>query len=173
MQDTEIWKDIPGYGNRYQASNLGRIKNVSTGNVLKGELTRGYRRHEFWDLKTKKAKREFAHKLILLAFVNNYENKPCCNHKNGIRDDNRIVNLEWCTHQENIIHACRSGLSKIGSQRGWSKITEADAIEIVRLYRTGMKQKDIKKLYPLAQSGICKIINGRKWTHATKIGDGK
>ena len=52
----------------------------------------------------------YIHRAIALAFIPNPENKPCINHKDGNKLNNSIDNLEWCTHQENMIHAGKTGL---------------------------------------------------------------
>lgn len=62
--------------------------------------------------KNNKVKNFQVHRLVLESFINNIENKPCVNHKNGNMLDNRLYNLEWCTYHENSIHAVKTGLIK-------------------------------------------------------------
>lgn len=70
---------------------------------LKLRIVQGYTRTCLY--KNKKRHDEFVHRLVAKTFIPNPENKPEINHKNGIRNDNRASNLEWCTQSENVKHA--------------------------------------------------------------------
>ena len=131
----EIWKDVVGYENIYQISNLGRVKalerpvNNRAGKrfekILKYRISeRGYCITVL--SKEAKSKKCFIHRLIAQAFIPNPENKLEINHINGIRHDNRIENLEWCTRKENMVHAFSTGLNrgKIGEDNISSKFKE-------------------------------------------------
>ena len=101
--DNEIWKDIPGYEGRYQASNLGRIKSILRGEtrIKKTRLDRyGYLQVciNINGTQCNKA----VHRLIAKAFIENLNNKPQIDHINGIKTDNRVENLRWVTNKENM-----------------------------------------------------------------------
>src|SRR5690606_25014255 len=105
----EIWKDIKGYEELYQVSNLGRIKSMNynhTGNskILKGSKHKqGYVRVSLW--KNKKSKSFFVHTLVAKSFIKSSYEGLEINHKNGIKHDNNVDNLEIVTHQENVKHS--------------------------------------------------------------------
>ena len=96
----EIWKDIKGYESIYQVSNLGSVKRVSTGRILKGGTdSMGYRVVSLRKNPTQKTKT--VHRLVAEAFLPNPDNLPCINHKDENKQNNRVDNLEWCTYSYN------------------------------------------------------------------------
>ncbi|MDE5507724.1 HNH endonuclease [Elizabethkingia meningoseptica] len=109
------------------------------------------------------------HRLVAEAFISNPENKPCVNHKNGNKHDNRVENLEFVTQKENIHHAIVSGLkvNAPGSSNGMSKLTEAQVKEIRKKGNNKYKgyQQDLAKEYKVNQPAISDILLRKKWKH--------
>jgi len=98
-----IWRDIPGLEGRYQASRAGQIRSARTRRVLRpGVCLNAY----LMLVLGGKACR--VHRLVASTFLPNPDGKPHVNHKNGVRADNRAVNLEWVTPSENHLHAHRA-----------------------------------------------------------------
>lgn len=113
MIKNELWKDIIGYQGLYQISNFGNVKSLKynhtkTEKLLKPELSRGYLQVTL--CKNKDVKRYKISRLVATFFIPNFEKKPFVNHINGIKTDNTVENLEWCTASENMIHAYKKGL---------------------------------------------------------------
>ena len=101
----EIWKCIKGFEN-YQVSNYGRIKSLNyrqTGKsgILSSALDKrdGYLRVNL--CKDGKKYPKLVHQLVSLAFIPNSNNLPCVNHKDEVKTNNNVNNLEWCNHKYN------------------------------------------------------------------------
>lgn len=115
----EIWKDVIGYEQIYQVSNLGRVKRVGKNHLCnlkyQGEyyLTaydngKGYLRIKLSN--NGNSRRVMLHRIIAEAFIENPNNYPCVNHINANKKDNSILNLEWCTQSQNCLHAVSLGI---------------------------------------------------------------
>ena len=100
-----VWEKIESFDN-YSISNEGNVRNDSTMKYLKQHLNnKGYPMVNLW--KNNKGHWKTVHRLIAIAFIPNPEGKPCINHIDGNRNNNKIENLEWCTHSENQLHRSR------------------------------------------------------------------
>lgn len=105
----EIWKEVIGYEGLYQVSNFGRIKKRN--HIFKQYKDRvGYLNVVLTKNQIRKTKK--VHRLVAEAFIENKENLPIINHKDGNKKNNSIDNLEWVTYKENSIHAVKTGLIK-------------------------------------------------------------
>jgi hypothetical protein len=104
----EIWKPIPGYEGKYEASSLGRIKSVPRKHQLKeiimtlDDHNSGYKVVKLRGLLG--YKKCFVHRLVAKAFIPNPMNKEIVNHKDLNRWNNTLNNLEWLTQSENVRH---------------------------------------------------------------------
>lgn len=100
----EIWKPVVGYEGLYEVSSLGRAKWLKHNKILKPFLMQ--KRYLMVNLsKEWIVKNITIHRMVVKAFIPNPKNKPQVNHKNWIKTDNRLENLEWCTSSENHLHS--------------------------------------------------------------------
>jgi hypothetical protein len=184
MEESEIWKDISGYEGIYQISNLGRVKSLSRytkngGGVLclrkETFLThslsaKGYHRVKLYK-DDGKIKHTFSiHKLVALSFLDNSHNLPEINHKDGIKDNNRKSNLEWCTRSHNIRETYKLHLRPENTYKGsgnkMAKLTEEQVLQIRERYSKGeIFQTELAKEYHVVHSLIGMIINRKIWNH--------
>ena len=101
----EVFKDIAGYKGKYQVSNLGHVKSLNYNGTGKEKILKhtetndGYYRIHL--SKNGKVKSYYLHRLVGQAFLENPDNLPEINHKNELKSDNRVSNLEWCTRRYN------------------------------------------------------------------------
>lgn len=120
----EIWKDIEGYEGYYQISNLGNVKSLAR-NVIRSDGVIQPYKERIMDKRVstdgyyiakltvnRKSKSIGIHILVARHFIPNPDNLPEVNHKDLDRKNNRVDNLEWCTHQDNVRYSWERGRYK-------------------------------------------------------------
>lgn len=156
----------------FAANALGEVKNLKTGNVLKGSVTfNGYRvigkRVEGVSTSI------FAHRIVADAMIPNPYNLPVVNHKDGDKLNNNVSNLEWCTQSHNLKHAAENGMLNTknrlrGSDCNLSLYTEVKIREVCSDLEMGMRNVDVSAKHGIPCSYIKEIKNGSSWKHVSK-----
>ncbi len=121
-------------------------------------------RYGYWIVrisKNKVRKSIKVHRIVAMAFLDNPNNYPIVNHKDGNKENNHTSNLEWCTVKQNNQHAVDIGLrTKFNNN---CKLSEADLPKIIKRHESGESQLLIAKSYGVSQGAISNIITGRAW----------
>ena len=115
INNVEEWREVVGYEGLYKISSKGRVKSYqgrhNKPKILKmSTTTTGYKKIELTKNKRKKSLK--VHRLVAEAFLPNEENKPYVNHIDNNPLNNDVMNLEWCTQKENMVHSAIYGNHK-------------------------------------------------------------
>lgn len=155
-------KRIIGFDN-YLIHSSGIVENTKTGRLIYGSLdSYGYVRTNL--SKHGKPKSVLIHRIIAIHFIDGYSDGLEVNHKNGIKVDNRIDNLEWVTGRENKRHAYKIGLHKSRSKYPPNKkLTQDDVVIIKERLKRKEFQKDIALDYSVSPAAISLIARGISW----------
>lgn len=165
METNEQWRDVHDCDG-YEISNLGRLRSVIYRHrwgvkwrihVLKPR----YDRYGYLYAALGAGRYRKIHRLVAAAFIRNPDGKPQVNHSNGIKDDNRVENLEWVTNSENHKHAHRIGLCRPNAV----KLKESQVRDIRRLLSDGARScADIARSYGMSRHAISAIKTGETWS---------
>lgn len=182
----EVWKDVVGHEGFYQVSNLGRVKGVTrqiwvkpskispNGHFItvkekllnptkvKGERGCFYERVTLWNHHV--GRQTGVHIIVCEAFSGPRPEGHLACHEDGNGLNNKSDNIYWGTPAQNTADAIRHGTQVCGSRTPWSKLTEANVVEIRRLGGS-MTQREIGEMYGVAQPRISRILSGEQWRH--------
>lgn len=162
MSVVETFVKIEGFEN-YEVSNLGKVRNIKSGRILKPQLRNGYLRHYLYE--DNKPKNLLLHRILATAFIDNPEGKPCVNHIDENKLNNDLSNLEWCTAKENINHGTRT---KRAAEKHFKKVIQLDLNDNILNVFESIKQAGQETGVPRSNiSGCCnekrKSAGGYKW----------
>jgi len=165
----EEWKAIPGI-ETFEVSSKGRVRrslnapkaiNTFPGRELIPDDSSPYLRVSLRS--GGKLYRECVHRLVARAFLGSAPKFAHVNHKDGNKRNNAVENLEWCSPQENVKHAWKSGLCQpvVGEHHGLSKLTDRDIEVILSAKLRGVSQREIAKVFNVSETNISSICLGK------------
>lgn len=167
----EEWKPVVGYEGWYSISNLGRLRRDMPCHTGTG-IRNGHRHTQTGYVavvltRGGKAKPSKIHNLVMAAFVGPRPAGLVINHKNGVKTDNRVTNLEYVTPRENVLHSIAVlGNACKGSANGNASLVEDDVRKIRLLYATGnFRQVDLAAQFGVPQVQISQIVLRKQWKH--------
>lgn len=166
METEEIWKDIIGYEGLYQVSNLGRVKSLSNNFSRKEKILKNHKNSGGYLRvvlnKNRKAKRYYIHRLVSEYFIDNPNNLPQIDHINTDRTDNRVENLRWVTHKENMNNPLTiDKINKINKKSSKPIIQFSKDGEFIRKWDSAM---DAQRELGIKQGGISECCKEKRKT---------
>lgn len=173
--ENEIWKDVPGYVGIYQVSNYGRIKSLSrhiyrkNGQISKLQekiLSPGIDKYGYYIVVLCNGKKETKtiHRIVALSFINNPNNLPEIDHKDGNRKNNKVENLRWVTRKENAnnpISILRYSHTAKQIQNYKYLMKSVKQIKDGKVIAEYESMRDAERKTKIAHSSIKKTITGK------------
>ncbi len=174
MEIQQFW--ISGYEGKYSITQFGEVySHKNRWNKLNTPRKRtpvlgkvGYYMVSLY--KNNKEENKYLHRLLAETFLPKEPHQNFVNHIDGIKTNNALANLEWCTQKENNLHSFRTGLNialrgtEPGEKCPSSKLKEKDVIEIRKLYPE-VSSKELASRYGVTDVNIRMIFNRKTWKH--------
>lgn len=147
----------------YVISDDGLVKRISSGFMSRGHMCGDYLRLVFHFGNEKK--REAVHRMVALTYIPNPKNKTMVNHKNGIKTDNRVDNLEWATPKENVRHAWDMKLVNVSGENNVGSKLKNRHVHAIRALQDILPREEICELFKVKTTTVAYIIRGKSWKH--------
>lgn len=165
------WKKITGYETRYEVSDAGAVRSLRKNppRTLKPvNHGAGYLAVNLYRGTTISARKRYIHDLVAEAFIGPKPSGMTVNHKDGVKTNNVVSNLEYLTLSDNLRHAHRTGLiNNRGENNGQAKLTEQDVYAICSGLCSGQAVGDTAEIFGVCISTVSHIWTGRSWIHHT------
>lgn len=161
--DIEEFRDIDGF-EMYQVSNTGRVKSFQSDSE---KILKNFKNSDGYDCVDLCGSTKRVHRLVAAAFIGTCPDGMQVNHKDGVKSNNHVNNLEYVTAMENIHHGHANGLYNPpkGEEHANSKLTECDVLEIRERLSDGETQQSIADSLGVDRSTISYIKTGKLWRH--------
>lgn len=183
MATIEIWKDIPGYEGYYQVSSFGKVRSIDRwityapsarykvikkvfhkGQILKPALHESYGYYHLSFVKNNIPKDFNVHRLVAESFLDNPNQLPQVNHKDGKKLNNNVNNLEWISTSGNMLHAIDTGL-----RRNRCPLQTDDLLKVIEGHKSGISRRELATKFNVHYRVIKDIINGGIGSRITGI----
>lgn len=166
----ETWKWVEGFENLYMVSNKGNVKGLKSGKILSNKRVDGSGYIQVALRKDGKAKELRVNRLVAQHFLLSPADKDkiTVNHKDGVKTNNAVENLEWSTLSEQMQHAYDNGLKKPirGSSHTSSKLTDEQVEEIknkYQRYKKGFGSVALAIEYGVESTTILRVVSGKRY----------
>lgn len=173
MKEKEIWKRLiyqgKDYGDFYEVSNYGDIRSSKTHKVRRKNILKTGYYFVNGSLGSRENKITFKnHKAVAESFIDNPNNLPQVNHKDGNKLNNHVNNLEWCTNAENVQHAFDNNLVKINrGEDAYNAKLNNEAVCFIRKnytpYDKNLGTRGLARKFGVSHKTIMRVLNNESW----------
>lgn len=171
----ERWKPVKGEELRYEVSDLGRIRSFKrvvragwSSRIIQPRILKPVNNGKgYLTVVLSNKKQRYIHRIVAETFLKKHSKNTQVNHKDGIKNNNKLSNLEWVSNSENLKHSYKIGTHTPMNQKGENnpraRLNKIEVLKIKRLRMRNVSVKKIAKIYNVTIYHVYNITNGHSW----------